>query len=107
MAHLYRNRHIPSGVASVADLITFAEAHPDLERPPTFEALEFQLQANASGSALAEDHLRRAAHIQHTARRMIDEALVARNVSALIFASPFPRASAYAGMAVHDLPIST
>lgn len=103
LAHLYRKRHTPSGVSSVADLLTFAQAHPDLERPPTFENLDFQLRANASGSALAEDHLRRAAHLQNTARQMIDEALIANNVAALIFPSPFPRASAYAGMSLHEL----
>lgn len=97
MQLLTSDRHVPSSVASMADIVSYTVNHPELERPYSYENMSLLLQANASEPADSDHHRKQRTHLRSVTRKMIDEALVAHNVSALVFPSHFTYPTAFAG----------
>ncbi|KAH9477867.1 Putative amidase [Psilocybe cubensis] len=74
----------PSGVRSVADLIAFNNAHPELEKPPGYESQSDFYEAEATQGRNETFWKQLAFDVELGATRGIDAALKAHNLDALV-----------------------
>ncbi|KDR74826.1 hypothetical protein GALMADRAFT_269063 [Galerina marginata CBS 339.88] len=94
----------PSGVRSLADLIAFNDAHPDLEKPKGFESQNGLIESEATVGLNATFFRSLAFDIELGATRGIDATLKAHNLDAIVLPAP-GFTSTPAGTVVH--PFST